>query len=144
MKSTDTNRRGRPPLGVDLVDLLPAVKQAPEEHAVEVEMLKIVLKTVTGELTLGEACDRLDLSMSRVSELRQQVLMAGLEALKPRPVGRPPKAGPSQEDLGDLDRLKQENGVLREELLAAQLREELALTMPHVLKKPQKGGPGKG
>ena len=59
------------------------------------------------------------------------MLQAALESLEPKPRGRPPlEITPEQQEI---QRLKQQVQALKIDLRAAQIREELALLMPHVL-----------
>ena len=72
---------------------------------------------------------------ARFHELRSQALEGALAALAPKKPGRPktPAVPP------EIVRLTAENEELKENLWASQLREELALTVPHVLKRPGDG-----
>ena len=67
--------------------------------------------------------------------MRGQVLESALAGLLPGKAGRPKRpTAPSRER-----RLAEENEELKEQLWAAQIREELALTMPHVLRRRRAG-----
>jgi hypothetical protein len=95
--------------------------------------LKIILETLSGQKTIPQACAELRVGESRFHELRNEFLAKGVEWLEPKPLGRPPDPGPSDLERENL-RLHRENEQLKLEVQAAQIREEIALVMPHVLK----------
>jgi hypothetical protein len=75
----------------------------------------------------------MSVSEARFHTLRRQALQGALSGLAPRRIGRPPKpppAGPSR-----VEQLEREAEELRTALWAAEIREELAMTMPHLLRK---------
>jgi hypothetical protein len=76
-----TTRRGRKPLGPELVDHLLG-----SDHAKE--RLKVFLETLREEKSVPEACAALALGESRFHELRVETLQAALDRLEPRPAGR--------------------------------------------------------
>jgi hypothetical protein len=124
--------RGRPTQGPALADKVEGSDQARVR-------LKIILQTIAGELTVADACKQLGLSEARFHELRQQWLQASCAALEPKPLGRPKETTIEQEV--ELLRLHRENKNLEMHLRAAQIREEIAVAMPHVLKpKPKSSG----
>jgi hypothetical protein len=87
------------------------------------------------------ACAELTISPARFAEIRKEALAAALKALAPRPAGRPPEPAPD----AAMERMKAELFELKRELEASRIREEIALTMPHVLLPPtggEKRGPG--
>jgi hypothetical protein len=96
--------------------------------------LKMILQTLRGELSLQEACARLDLSPQRFHQLREEALQAALAALEPRPLGRPPHAA-SAAQLRVAD-LEQQVADLDVQLRAAQAREEIALVLPRAAQAP--------
>jgi transposase-like protein len=116
--------RGRPPKGSSLVDGL----EAPSEVK---KRLKVILETLSGALSVAEACKRLGVSQTRLHELRQEALRAAAAGLEPKQVGRPRKPAPREDS--QVEQLEQEIRHLRLELRFAQAREEIAMTMPHVL-----------
>ena len=127
-------RRGRPPLGLDHVDSLPGDPAAKER-------LKTVLATLTGDLTVSKACERLSVSETRFHDLRRTALESMLAGLTPKPPGRPRKEAEDEEVL----RLREEKGWLTEELEIARLRTEIAIWKPSLLRPPkpppaEKGG----
>jgi hypothetical protein len=121
-------RRGRPSLGVDLVDSL----EGPEE---DLRRLKVVLETITGERTLKAASRELGVSEARFHEIRWQVLRGALDGTKPGLPGRPRTGEPAEpEEVRDLRaRVK----WLEEELQCAFVRTEIALVMPELLRRSE-------
>jgi len=118
-------RRGRKPLGAAHVDHLQGTQLAKRR-------LELILKTMRGELTIPEACRALSIGESRFHAMRNQWLQEALELLEPRRAGRPPKSAdvPSAEEVATLEA---ENEALRDRVLTAEVREQLARVMPHVL-----------
>lgn len=121
--------RGRPPKGSSLVDGL----EAPFEVK---KRLKVILETLSGGLSVAEACKRLGVSETRLHELRQEALSAAAAGLQPKHAGRPRKETPQENSK--IGQLEQEIRQLRLELRFAQTREEIAIVMPHLL-KPRDG-----
>lgn len=119
---------GRPPLGSNIVDHLDA-----DSHTKE--RLKILLQTIAGELSVAEACRKLGIGQARFFELRASMLQAAVQSLQPKPNGRPPQQ--IHPDDQRIEQLEQQNLDLRVHLAAAQLREEIALAMPHLSKRLQ-------
>jgi len=123
-------RRGRPPLGPRLVDGLTGSDLAKRR-------LRLILETVSGARSVDEACAELGISEAAFHKLRSRFLAESVDLLEPRPAGRPPavpsETGPSPADL------EAENRELRLDLQAARIREELAIAMPHVLKRGRPG-----
>lgn len=126
---------GRPPLGSDHVRGL-------EGDRGEKKRLRTILDALSGELTVADACGRLGIGESRFHELRRHALQSALDALAPRPPGRRPKE--ARADPVELDRLRRENGWLREELELSRVRTEIALVMPEILREPKSEPPGRG
>jgi transposase-like protein len=114
-------RRGRKPLGAQLVDRLEG-----SEHAKL--RLKVILETLAGRQTIPEACDALGIQESMLHRVRCEVLQTALDRLEPRPLGRPPQV-PSAE-AQRVAELEEENVRLRAELRAAEIRRELAEKLP--------------
>ena len=120
--------RGRPSLGPALADKVEGSVQAKER-------LKLILQTIAGELSVADACKQLGLSEARFHELRQQWMQDACAALEPKPLGRPKETSIEQEV--ELLRLHRENQNLKMHLHAAQIREEIAVAMPHLLQPKQ-------
>jgi hypothetical protein len=75
----------------------------------------------------------LSICESRFHALRNQWLQESLELLEPRPTGRPRQA-PEAPSTEEVTVLASENERLRQELMVAEVREELARVMPHVVR----------
>jgi hypothetical protein len=93
--------------------------------------LKVLLATLDGSNSVPEACEELQVSESRLHELRKEALEGALQALQPKPSGRPSKpeaATPREREL------QAQVAALEEDLQAAYVRTELALAMPHLFK----------
>jgi transposase-like protein len=95
--------------------------------------LRVILETLSGERTVAEACAELEISEARFHQLRQQALEGALKGLSPGKAGRPRKEEPVVP--GQVEELEQEVRDLEVDLQAARVRTELALAMPHLLKK---------
>jgi hypothetical protein len=92
--------------------------------------LRVILQTLTGEITIAQGCEQLGVSESRMHELRRVALEGALGALMPQPAGRP--AGGSPEASGSEQQLLGRIRDLEIDLQAALVRTELALAMPHL------------
>ncbi len=122
-------RRGRPGLGAGHVERLDGDEQAKQR-------LQVILRALAGELTVEQACDELGVGAAQFHRLREQALSGALAALAPKPAGRPSRPPP---EPSRVDQLEAEVLDLKLDLRASQLREEIAIMMPHLLKP----GPGK-
>jgi len=120
--------QGRPPVGLGHVDRL----LGPESSK---KRLRVILASLTGVMTVEEACRELGLGEARFHVLRREALEGALSALEPRRTGRPPAPEPTAEER-QLAELEQQIEHLKLDLYAARVREKLALTMPHVLHDP--------
>lgn len=117
----------RPPKGPALADRL----EGPDEAK---HRLKVILETISGERTIADAAAAIGVGAARFHELRNQVLQAALAALEPKPAGRPR----SEPDAGADPKLVELEAQVREltlEMKASHVREQIALTMPHLLKR---------
>jgi hypothetical protein len=114
---------GRPNFGVDHVDRI----DAPEE---EKRRVKLVLQTMTEELSVEEACRELSIGTSRFHELRREILEGAIEGARPGRPGRPRKKESREERK--IRRLEGRVKELQEELELSLLRTELAVALPHV------------
>ena len=116
-----TTRRGRKPLGPELVEHLLG-----SDHAKE--RLKVLLETLREEKSVPEACAALALGESRFHELRVDTLQAALDRLEPRPAGRPSATvSPEEARIRELER---EVRALELQRDALQVRLELAQSLP--------------
>jgi transposase-like protein len=117
---------GRTPEGPGLADRLDGPDEAKKR-------LKVILETISGGRTIEDAAREIGVRPARFHELRKQVLEAGLAALEPKPAGRP-----REETAAPDPRVAELEAKLRDltiEVKAAHVREQIALTMPHVLKR---------
>ena len=92
------------------------------------------MQTLSGELSVNEACKQLGIGRTAFHKLRAQALSGALEGLEPKKTGRPPQAKPPIRTEAELEA---ELFEMRKRLEASWLREELALLMPHVLRENQ-------
>ena len=118
------SRRGRPAAGPRLVEHL-------DGQPLSKKRLQVILETLQGSRTVAEACQELGVGESQFHRLRERALEAALAELDPKPRGRraaQPAVSSREEELAAevLD--------LKMEVRALQLREEIALVMPHLLK----------
>lgn len=121
----------RPGLGLGHVEKVEATELARER-------LRCVLATLSGEMTVEQACTELSISPARFAQVREEALGGAAQALEPRAAGRPAKPEPDAE----LVAARAEVARLKRELEASRIREEIALTMPHLLRPPQGGQKG--
>jgi hypothetical protein len=118
--------RGRRPAGAGIVERLDGSTEAKKR-------LRLILETLAGQRTMALAGRLLGISERRFYVLRKEFLSSALDMLEPRPIGRPgrvPAAGDER-----LMELETEVQRLQVELRAAQIREEIALVMPHLLRR---------
>jgi len=131
---------GRQGLGLSHVDALPGTAE-------DRERLRVILLTLSGALSVSEACARLSLSGTRFAALRTAALAGALAALAPRPAGRPRTR---EEEPDEVATLREQVRDLRLELACAGVKTEIALVMPKLLvreeppREAKKGGPHPG
>ncbi|HEV8338458.1 MAG TPA: helix-turn-helix domain-containing protein [bacterium] len=114
----------RPPEGVGHVDRL----EGPEDLK---RRLRVLLDTLSGRVSVAQACEELGVSESRLHELRREALEGALGALMPKPAGRPATAETRTAREKELEGRIQE---LEVDLQAALVRTELALAMPELFR----------
>lgn len=123
--------RGRRTSGSKLVETMDGSRHAKKR-------LKLILDTLSGKTRIVDACAALGINEAAFHKLRRRTLQESLEGLEPRPPGRrAEERSPGEERVEELE---DEICALRYELKAAEVREQIALTMPHVL-KPRKSKP---
>ena len=115
---------GRKPAGPQIVERL-------EGSPVAKQRLEVILETIAGRLTVPEACQRLEIGESRFHELRKGTLQATLEALEPRPLGRPAK--PTSPEQAEMETLQAELRRTQGELELAQVQLRLARIHPGLI-----------
>jgi transposase-like protein len=127
--------RGRKPSGPEYVERM-------EGSAKAKERAQVVLETLSGKLSVQEACRRLGIGEALFNRLRKRFLNGGVPALEDRPAGRPPQVVSAETE--QIRKLEDDLQQARLELQASQLREEIALSMPHLLqkKRSRKKNPG--
>jgi hypothetical protein len=108
------------------------VVDAVDGSALARRRLKAVLETISGERTVGEASGELGIGEAAFHKLRRHAIEGAMAGLEPRPPGRPRSEDPGAD--GRVKELEEEILGLKIELRASQIREELALLMPQVLK----------
>jgi hypothetical protein len=119
-------RRGRPIQGAELVEKL---DEGSEEAR---QRLKVIFQTLAGVFTVEQACQILQINRSAFNKLRSQFIANAVQLLEPKAPGRKKKVVTPQEI--ENQQLREENDRLKFELRAQQLREEIGLLMPHLLK----------
>lgn len=122
---------GRPNKGLGHVDGLDA-------DATQKERLRVILATISGELSVQDACAELGIGRARFSELRRLALQGACDSLRPGSPGRPRTRDVERDE--ELDALRAECKQLESEASAAQLKAELALSMPRILAEYEKRG----
>ena len=121
--------RGRPARGPRLVEGHEGSEEAKRR-------LQVILETIAGERGVTEACEILGIGESAFHELRAKAIFGALSTLEPGPRGRPKRE--EAEETPRIRELEQENQDLKIDLRAAQIREEIALAMPHLLERKGK------
>jgi hypothetical protein len=119
--------RGRRPVGPEYAEQLDGSETAKLRT-------KVILETIAGTCRVKEACQRLGVCEQRFHQLRQEMLMAAVQALEPGHAGRPAHTPtPAEEQVSALEQQLQDKQI---ELRAAKAREEIALIMPEVKHEP--------
>jgi hypothetical protein len=98
--------------------------------------LKVILQMLGAGRTAGEAGLTVGVSERRLHSLRRRALQHALNSLEFQPVGRRTQQ-PSQHDV-EIAALHAEVTRLRIDLRAAQIREEIALAIPQLLKRKRR------
>jgi len=116
--------RGRRAAGPQYVQKLPG-------SALVKERAEVILETLAGRCSVQQACARLGIKETRFHQLRDEFLRGALAALEPGQAGRPrQEATPETERIQALERTLAEKEL---ELHEAQVREEVALILPHAV-----------
>ena len=98
----------------------------------EKQRLRAIMQTLTGELSVDEACLQLGIQRAYFQELRGKALQGALSALVPRQPGRRPQSEAASS--AEVDALRSEKAELEEELVSLKARVELAMAMPRLLR----------
>ena len=120
-RDSDQRRRpGRPSEGANLVASLATGTPVAKAR------LESILRTLSGEWTVEEACARLAISRSRFHEMRTAFLEGATTLLEPKRPG--PKRAVESVDATTADALQEQVDSLEIEVIAAQVRADLVLT----------------
>ena len=120
---------GRPPLGPRLVDAL----EIPEDTQ---KKLRLILETIAGQKSLADAAQELCISETRFHVIRQEALLGAAAALEPGTPGRPLATRTISTD--ELDKMRRDIVDLKASMAASEIREEIAVLMPHLLRRGKK------
>jgi hypothetical protein len=105
--------------GVDHVDEIQGSRESKRRA-------KVILKTLSGELSVREGCEQLGIGPTQFANLRMLFLRYGIDGLEPRRVGRPPRhAVASSQEVELLQRiaeLERQNQLLQAQVEVAALR----------------------
>ena len=115
--------RGRWPSGPEYIDKLHGSVETKER-------LKAILDTMYGQARLLEVCAQQHIGETRFHQLREIAMQAALMAIEPRPAGRPSRTSTAQSE--QIRTLEQRVRELEQALHQAQVREEIALVLPHL------------
>jgi len=126
-------RPGRKPTGAKLLDKFTA-----SAHALA--RMRAIMETLSGAKTIPEVCAELEIGEAMFHRIRAEAMQAALEALEPKPMGRPCVATTTPLPA-TAAALEQENYDLKIRLRAAEVRAEIAQSMPHLMAR--KGPSGK-
>lgn len=118
-------RLGRKPQGVELIGPLEGSRHAKAR-------LTLFLQTLAGERSVVDACAALGICESRFFGQRAEWLQSALALLEPRSPGRPVKNEPATSPE-EVDSLRQRVQELEARAAVAEVRGELARTLPHVI-----------
>lgn len=120
--------RGRRPAGPDYVDRV-------QGSAIARQRFKIILRTITGECRLSDACAELDISPQRFHQLREDSITGAVANIEPGSPGRRPRTPTPEAER--ICVLEAELAAMRIELKAAQARAEIATILPGVAREPE-------
>jgi predicted ArsR family transcriptional regulator len=95
--------------------------------------LRVVLLAGSGQITVPQAAAQLGIGPTRFHELRNELLQHALESAEPKARGRPAKHDSPAEVR--IRQLEQEVQSLKLDLRAAQIRQELEVILPHVVRR---------
>jgi hypothetical protein len=112
--------RGRWPAGLEFIDKLSGSEESKQRF-------KAILDTLYGQARLLEVCEQLRIRETRFHQLRETALQAALNAIAPRPAGRPSRsAGP---EADQIQALQQQVHEFQHALHEMQVRAEVALVL---------------
>lgn len=103
--------------------------------------LRVILETVAGLKSVPEACAALGIEEARFYKLREKAVEAAVAGLEASAPGRPKKEDPA--DTARVRELEEERKRLLFELQVSRTREEIAVALPHVLRRGEGAKPEK-
>ena len=121
-------RLGRKPQGAALVAALPGSEYTKKR-------LMLFLQTLSGQCSVGEACQELEICDSRFFAQRTEWLEESLALLEPGSPGRPAKPAPLPEPA-EVDALRKRVRELEHRLTVAEARSDLACSLPRLAGEP--------
>jgi hypothetical protein len=106
------------------------------------ERCRVLMRVVSGEMTMETAATQLGISRQRLHALRERMTTVSVASLEPQSSGRPAAPGPDAKDLR-IAALEQELGRTKRDLDCAMIRAEIALVFDDrdALKKNSSGQP---
>lgn len=129
-----SQRMGRKPLSTGHVKRLKGSTRAKDR-------MRVFLETLSGKITVEEACREIGIGESQFHLVRQRWLQEALELLEPRRMGRPPNEFDVAQAKGERMRLEAEATRLQQQLSATQTREEVTRILDDELSKKTAGSP---
>ena len=115
--------RGRYPAGWEYMDQFDASDEAKKRFQAAMEIL-------AGDCRVQEACERLGIGSPRLEQVRHDAVSGALAALERQRPGRKPRRMSELE--GEVERLQQRVAQLEAALEVANVRAEVAATLPRV------------
>ena len=98
--------------------------------------LKAILQTLSGEKSIPEVCQELGIGDAMFHKLRSRFLEEAVSLLEPRRPGpKPHEESPEEQELRILREKVKELSI---KLECSRIQTEVALTMPHLLKRSVK------
>ena len=113
---------GRWPDGLEYLDKLEGSVEAKQRF-------KAILDTLFAQARTLDVCAQLGISATRFQQLREACMQGGLTAIESRPAGRPRRTESAETE--EIRMLRQRVRELEQALLESQVREEIALVLPH-------------
>jgi hypothetical protein len=115
--------RGRHAIG-------PEIAEKMEGSLLAQTRLRAVLETIAGKKSVMVACEELGICEQLFERIRAQCMQAATASLELKPAGRPRKAAsPTDNEIAEL---KEHVAELEAQLQAAEVRAELATTLPRL------------
>ena len=121
-----------------------AIAQTLGGSALAKKRMEMIIATLSGELSVGEACEVLSINEAMFYKLRNRYLEESVALLEPRKTGRK-RADPTTEEA-TIALQQKEISQLKLALEAQRIQTEIALVAPHLLQassKKKKGRSGR-